>query len=290
MVISTDWEQSHHAAMDSLKLPLQLEFDNHAASFGVDAVNHDGLFCNIDGFVSPPSKRMSWVSALLVTTGSSDECSIDECPADIFWKSSISCWCTPNDDVPHLVTSLTVSNGQLSLFCDFLPRADGNYDHQCEEQGEAYPEPNSREAFAYAAVRSDFNDRYFTLGARAWRAGQLLSLGAKNIRTRSSASGPLHVHVELPLEAFEQAAALRAAAIERWLEWKQTARVLDHVHTSRIYARDVKLRAFHKSQVEDTMESLYGADLGQSLAAGDAGPEDMLKHSQLGQGSGGGLV
>ena len=137
-------------------------------------------------------------------------------------------------------------------------------------------------------MRTDFSERYFTLSARAWRAGELLSLGVKNQRTHTPASGPLHMQVDLPLDAFDQAVAMRTAAITRWLEWKQRAQVLDHVHTSRIYARDVKLRAFHNAHVKDDMVSLYGPVFGHRLAAADAGPEDMLKHSQLGQDSGGG--
>ena len=34
----------------------------------------------------------------------------------------------------------------------------------------------------------------------------------------------------------------------------------------------------------------FGYILGQSIASAHAGPEDMAKHSQLGQGSGGGMV
>ena len=65
---------------------------------------------------------------------------------------------------------------------------------------------------------------------------------------------------------------------------------LDHVGTTRVYKRDCALRAHSAALAEQVYCERFGVIFGQSLAAAEAGPEDMTKHSQLGQGSGGGLV
>ena len=68
------------------------------------------------------------------------------------------------------------------------------------------------------------------------------------------------------------------------------ARPLDHVATTRVYKRDTKLREAHTKFSEKKFCDAFGYILGQSIASAHAGPEDMAKHSQLGQGSGGGMV
>ncbi len=60
--------------------------------------------------------------------------------------------------------------------------------------------------------------------------------------------------------------------------------------TTRVYKRDTKLREAHTKFSEKKFCDAFGYILGQSIASAHAGPEDMAKHSQLGQGSGGGMV
>ena len=45
----------------------------------MDAVTRSELRCAIDGFEAPPTSAVSWCSALLVSRGADDECTIDEC-------------------------------------------------------------------------------------------------------------------------------------------------------------------------------------------------------------------
>ena len=117
---------------------------------------------------------VAWCSALAVARGVDDDCIIDECRADTVWRSDISCWNAPVDDVPHLLAAVTVEASGVSLSLEFLPRADGGYDRSVEAAGGAYAEPASREAFAMAAVRADLEDKYFGADAFRWRAGVLL--------------------------------------------------------------------------------------------------------------------
>ena len=103
---------------------------------------------------------------------------------------------------------------------------------------------------------------------------------------------PFSLECRLPLEQFDTCIAARESAIDLWLGWKGEARArpLDHVATTRVYKRDTKLREAHTKFSEKKFCDAFGYILGQSIASAHAGPEDMAKHSQLGQGSGGGMV
>ena len=143
-----------------------------------------------------------------------------------------------------------------------------------------------------AAVRADL-EKYFDDSAFRWRAGLLGGtsggrggFGAAALPWR----GPLCLEVRMPLEQFGTAVAARESALDRFLAWKGEARPLDHVATTRVYKRDTKLREAYAGFNEKRMCSAFGYILGQSIASAHAGPEDMAKHSQLGQGSGGGMV
>ena len=83
------------------------------------------------GFESPTKSGVAWCSALAVARGVDDDCIIDECRADTVWRSDISCWNAPVDDVPHLLAAVTVEASGVSLSLEFLPRADGGYDLPC---------------------------------------------------------------------------------------------------------------------------------------------------------------
>ena len=89
------------------------------------------------GFESPTKSGVAWCSALAVARGVDDDCIIDECRADTVWRSDISCWNAPVDDVPHLLAAVTVEASGVSLSLEFLPRADGGYDRSVEAAGGA---------------------------------------------------------------------------------------------------------------------------------------------------------
>ena len=275
----------------------------HAAGFGVDAINRGDLRGTVQGFEGPPASGVSWACGLLVTTCGEEICSVDECPSGTCWTSSFSVWNAPTDDVPHLHASVAVVSAGVELCLDFVPRAEGGYDEQAEASGggtSAYPPPDSREAFAMAGVRKDYDERFFTDEMRRWRKSALASifghdgepLRSSSRRPRSSAAGPLYLDVLIPhgTGALERALRLRQEAVARWLSWKASAQQLDHVGTTRVYKRDCALRAHSAALAEQVYCERFGVIFGQSLAAAEAGPEDMTKHSQLGQGSGGGLV
>ena len=117
----------------------------------------------------------------------------------------------------------------------------------------------------------------------------MASCGAEDPRK----AHPHYLQVQLPLEELPVAAAARAAAIAHWLEWKRAAwdlGELGHVQRTRLYKRDAALRTAYSKASDKLLCNKFGYILGQSLAAAHAGPEEMVKHSQLGQGSGGGLV
>ncbi len=297
MVQSSALESAHAATVDRLVDALQLDDWDYASSFGVDALTREELRCTMRGFESPTKSGVAWCSALAVARGVDDDCIIDECRADTVWRSDISCWNAPVDDVPHLLAAVTVEASGVSLSLEFLPRADGGYDRSVEAAGGAYAEPASREAFAMAAVRADLEDKYFGADAFRWRAGVLLGGETSGGRGGYGAAalpwrGPLCLECRLPLEQFDTCIAARESAIDLWLGWKGEARArpLDHVATTRVYKRDTKLREAHTKFSEKKFCDAFGYILGQSIASVHACPEEMAKHSQLGQGSGGGMV
>lgn len=199
---------------------------------------------------------------------------------------------------------MTVSAFDIELLIDFPPRADGGYDLKAEAAsttdlaGATYPPPDSREAYAQAAVRAEHDARFFTAAAREYLAASLAALrsaadpaGGAHLRPPiSSSAGPLHMRVVMPLHdaSLARALALRAAAVDVWLTWKRAAVQIDHVKATRVYKRDCALRSHQALIAEKHFIDAYGFIFGQSLGGADAGPEDMTKHSQLGQGSGGG--
>lgn len=278
--------------MQRLVSQLELSSWNYAAGFGVDAVTREDLRCVMDGFEAPPASAVSWCSALLVSRGVDDDCSIEECSVDTRWLSDIAIWCTPVDDCPHLCAAIGVTAGGVDLKIELMPRQHGGYDVAAESAGGSYPEPDSREAFTMAAVRSKYEEMYFTRAAFEWRRSVVDpeqgrgGAGAAALPWR----GPLCLEVTYPLDELDRAVEARNDAIEMWLGWKAAASPLQHVHATRVYKRDTALRKAYNAFNEKVFCKDFGYILGQSLAAAHAGPEDMAKHSQLGQDSGGGIA
>ena len=114
MVQSSALESTHAATVDRLIDVLELEDWDYASSFGVDALTREELRCTMRGFESPTKSGVAWCSALAVARGVDDDCIIDECRADTVWRSDISCWNAPVDDVPHLLAAVTVEASGVS--------------------------------------------------------------------------------------------------------------------------------------------------------------------------------
>ena len=111
-------------------------------------------------------------------------------------RASISAFCGPLTDVPHLIASVGVSDGGIDLYIDWRPRADAAYDPACATLAD-YPEPADRDMFAQGSARKDFASCFYTEDAEAWR-NALLAQGTPNPplsieQTATISAGPLLV-------------------------------------------------------------------------------------------------
>lgn len=288
-------ETAHHLDVTRIADALQLnKADWHAAAFGVDRMFKDRLAIQTSGYDAPPAARLSWASALLACGGDTPECSIDECDAYTVWRSNLLAWCAPTDDVPHLCACIGVTATGIELLIDYLPRADGAYDLKIEAAsgGGEYEAPQTREGFTAAGVRAEYAERYFTPEAYEWRDRVASAVGAQRAGGGEPWSGPLHLHLRLPLDEASALLAIsaRAAAIERWLGWKEAAVEVSQMRRTMTFRRDGALREAYANYASGKLVGDFGYVLGQSLASAWVGPEELKYHSSLGQGSGGGAV
>jgi len=289
MVTSRQLEEAHDDVLGLLRDRLALKDYNYAADFGVDKLSRGDVLCRTQGFEAPAAWGVSWCSALLVTLGDADSCSIDECLEGTHWLSDIVCWNAPVNDVPHLITSIAVSDSGIDLLIDFLPRAEGGYDMSVEDGDGEYPQPQSREEFVQASVRTDLGERYFTAEARDWRRYVLSAATARETAVPAW-SGALHTSCRFGLDSLSTAVEARKAAVQRWVQWKNAASEVSQMKRTMTYRRDNEIRSAYKATDEKQKCRMFGYVLGQSIAEAHAGPEEMVSHSRLGQGSGGGVV
>eukprot|EP00316_Scyphosphaera_apsteinii_P005998 CAMPEP_0119312430 /NCGR_PEP_ID=MMETSP1333-20130426/26405_1 /TAXON_ID=418940 /ORGANISM="Scyphosphaera apsteinii, Strain RCC1455" /LENGTH=277 /DNA_ID=CAMNT_0007317051 /DNA_START=96 /DNA_END=929 /DNA_ORIENTATION=- len=223
----------------------------------------------ISAFEGPGKPNVAWCSGLLMSDGQSAS------------RASVTVWCGPLTDVPHLVVSAGVSGGGVDLFIDFKPRADAAYDPSGE-----YAEPASREAFMQGSNRKDFAEAFYTPEAVEWWTG-LCSLDGATHTPLSAAemarqsAGPLMLNLRLPLtdEAATVAAKACENAVERWLGWMTTADEAGRslpagAKQTMTYTRDTKIRAMHYGELLKTYTTSFGPEQGTQLAAADAGPLD----------------
>jgi len=143
---------------------LGLQPKTYAADLGFDSFSIDGMSGAILSYEAPGKSNVAWCSALSMSDGASNA------------RCSITAWCGPLSDVPHLIASASASNGGINLFIDFRPRADCAYNPSGE-----YEEPASREAFAMSGNRKDFASAFYTDEMLAWRASLLALEGAVGI-------------------------------------------------------------------------------------------------------------
>jgi len=139
---ATAWQT---AALERVASTLKLEAKLYAADLGFDSFS---LSCGTTGSVasyelSGKESNVAWCSGLL-TTGP-------------VCRGSVTAWCGPLTDVPHLTAASGVSAGGVDLLIDFKVRAECAY----LPSGE-YEEPASREAFAQGSNRKDFAEAFFT--------------------------------------------------------------------------------------------------------------------------------
>jgi len=191
---------------------------------------------------------------------------------------TLTCWNTPQVDVPHLHTSVGVTPAGLEVTIDYRPRADAAYDSVLPDG--SYPEPTSREMFMQGSIRTDFAERFFTPEAVAWPDATRATPSASGVPTPAWYSGPLLVEITLPLTdgGVEAAAAACSAATERWVAWMGEAERLDQRKTMSTFAHDTKVRAAVTAHTAAQLARFFG-DAGVEIAAEDAGPTDLAERS-----------
>lgn len=262
---STAW---HDPALARVASALNLQPKPYAADLGFDSFSlSSGCSGSIASFERPGKEaNVAWCSGLSVT---GPVC-----------RASITAWCGPLTDVPHLTAASGVSNGGVDLLIDFKVRADCGY-----LPSGVYEEPASREAFMQGSNRKDFAEAFFTDNVVEWRESLLALPGAESSTLSAEematlGSSPLRICLRLPLTPDAAAAASAACdkAVDMWLGWMVGAvegpRALGAgAKQTQTYARDTKLRANAYGELLSMYSVLFGED-GKALAAADAGPLD----------------
>lgn len=264
--ISTAWQPT---ALENVVSVLGLDPKPYAQERGFDTFRLGDVNGAISAYEGPGKPNVAWCSGLLMSDGGS------------LSRASVTAWCGPLTDVPHLVVCAGVSDGGIDLFIDFRPRADAAYDPSGE-----YPEPMSREAFMQGSNRKDFAEAFYTSEAVAWREGLCTFPGATHTpfsaeeMARQSIS-PLMLNLRLPLTDEAAAAAAKACelAVERWLGWMTSAADAGRslpagAKQTMTYTRDCKLRATYYGELLKKYAASFGPEDGTALAAADAGPLD----------------
>jgi len=264
-----DWQP---AMLSKITSTLNLQPKDDPADLGFDAFTIGGSSGTVLAYEGPGAPNVAWCSGLQMKG------------SDVA-RGSITAFCGPLTDVPHLVAMCGVSNGGIDLYIDYRPRADCAYDPACASLAE-YPSPETREAFAEGGNRKDFAAAFFTEEAEAAKATLLAVPGAtpSSVTTEEVAAisaGPLLVDLRLPLDDTSAAAAAAActAACERWLTWMTTAEENKRglpagMRQTATYTRDTKVRQQHFGFLLRKYTSIFGAAEAQALTAADAGPLD----------------
>ena len=264
----TAWQQPALAKVTST---LALTAKEYPADLGFDAFTIDGSSGKVESFEGPGLPNIAWCSGLNMGGGT-------------YTLASVSAFCGPLTDVPHLIASCGVSPAGVELYIDFRPRADGAYDPAYATLAD-YPAPETREAFAEGGNRKDFAGAYFTDELLAWRAGLLALDGAtpaaplSKEQTATISAGPMLIDITLPHDAAETAAAACTEAVERWLNWMVNAEEMKRalpagMRQTATYTRDTKVRANHFGFLYGRYTAKFGEGEGKALATADAGPLD----------------
>lgn len=261
----TSWQP---ASLAKVADTLGLTEKEYAAEFGYDSFSLAGSTGSVRSYEGAGTPNVAWCSGLAIEGA----------------RASISAFCGPLTDVPHLIASVGVSDGGIDLYIDWRPRADAAYDPACATLAD-YPEPADRDMFAQGSARKDFASCFYTEDAEAWR-NALLAQGTPNPplsieQTATVSAGPLLVDLRLPLTdaAAATASDACAAAVDRWLGWMTGAGEMKRelaagAKQTQTYARDTKVRANHFAFLLGQYTPLFGADEAHALATADAGPLD----------------
>lgn len=238
-------------------------------------------------------RAVAWCAATVVDGG------------DGTGSTTVAAWNAPTVDAPHFYARAAVEADAIVVEVDFRSRLDAGYDSAVEASGGgAYPEPDSRGAFARKALRSEYDGAYFDAGARAERGAVLASAGADirpspydGLRVEGRrqyggddagmAQGPLALSIALPRDATgaEAAAGAIDAAAARWLGWMADPPDATWMRTRLVYDRDCLVRQALAARASADLGARYGA-AGRDLAAAEAGRLDMMGHNMMQENTG----
>lgn len=246
--------EAQEAAMGRIKAQIPLEAKDYPASLGLDA--------SLTSYEAPGSPNVAWCSDLRLAGDTT--------------IASLTVWCGPLKDVPHLVARTVLTEDAVSSYVDFRPRADVGYATVLEDG--TFPPPDSREAFMAKGQRTDLDDRFYAAaGELAAAYGGDAAPAPTDDREREQRSlVAVDGSAARSPEAVAAAAKLASDAVDLWLTWAS-----DDAHdlkpgmqVTSTYARDTKVRANNYALLVDTYTGLLGDGVGPNLAAGDAGPLD----------------
>jgi len=264
-----DWQPAMLSKIvDTLKLvpkddPKDLGFDSFTMADAIGTIN---------AYEGPGAPNVAWCSGL-------------QMKGSDLARGSITAFCGPLTDVPHLVAMCGVSGDSINLYIDYRTRAECAYDPACASLSD-YPDPDTREAFAEGSNRKDFAEAFFTEDAEAAKAALLALPGAVSAPVTKEqvaiiSGGPLLIDLQLPLDDASAAAAAAActAACERWLTWMLTAEENKRglpagMRQTATYTRDTKVRQQHFGFLLSKYTPAFGPEEGKALTAADAGPLD----------------
>jgi len=250
------------ATVEKIKGARSMEPKGYPSEMGMDVFSVGDGQGTLTAFEAPGKNNVAWCSSLNIAGATT--------------LSSLTTWCGPLMEVPHLVTRTVVSDASVDLFIDFRPRAYAAYETRLEDG--SYGEPDTREWFGHKAVRDGCAELFFGPEAEAW-ANALRSQGACKPKATGDDllyRGPLTIDISLPASEASVALSAKACteAADMWLGWMESTPPLPAgMKVTSTYAYDTKMRAQLFGVMVGFYESLYGGH-GRNLAAADAGPLD----------------
>ena len=137
--------RSQAAVIEKMKAARSLDSKGYPADMGFDSFTIGDAQGTITAFEAPGKFNVAWCSSLNIA-GSS------------MCLNSITTFCGPLKDVPHLITRTVVKDSTVDLFIDFKPRAYAAYETRQADGG--YGEPTSREWFGFKSARDGFAQVY----------------------------------------------------------------------------------------------------------------------------------
>jgi hypothetical protein len=249
--------------IEKLKAARSLEPKDYPAELGFGSFSIGGGSGTITAYEAPGKANVAWCSALNIAG-----------PA--LSMSSLTIWCGPLMDVPHLVARTVVTDSSCDLYIDFRPRAYAAYETRQDDGG--YGEPTSREWFGFKAARDQFEQNFFTPDVASW-TDAIRNQGTPKPKATGDDllyRGPLAIDISLPANDASVALCAKACAqaADVWMKWMGTTEPLPAgMKVTSTYAYDTKLRAQTFGVVAGVYSSLFG-NQGRNLAAADAGPLD----------------